>query len=159
MQDELLAAMNCINAELAGDMTSGRFVTFVAVVCEPGNSRVQLLSAGQGPLFVYWLREDRFDTMGGQALPLGISPQLNSDPPLNFELQPGDLLVLATDGFFEWANGQKEQFGIERLEHVVRASRHLSPKEIISTVYRAVVDFSGGTKQQDDLTAVIIKRT
>jgi serine phosphatase RsbU (regulator of sigma subunit) len=66
---------------------------------------------------------------------------------------------LATDGFFEWANGQKEQFGAERLEGAIRASRHLSPKEIISTVYRAVVDFSGGTKQQDDLTAVIIKRT
>src|SRR6516225_7660019 len=148
--------MNRINAALADDMTSGRFVTFVAAVCEPGHSRVQLLSAGQGPLFMYWLREDRFDTMGGQALPLGISPQLNSDPPLNFELQPGDLLVLATDGFFEWANAQGEEFGVERLEKAVRASRHLPPREIISTIYGAVVEFSGGTKQQDDLTAVII---
>jgi len=159
VQDGLLAAMNRINAELAGDMTSGRFVTFVAAVCEPGNSRVQLLSAGQGPLFIYWLKEDRFDTMSGQALPLGISPRLISEPPLNIELQPGDLLVLATDGFFEWANPQKEQFGAERLEQVIRASRHLPPKEIIATIYGAVVEFSGGTKQQDDLTAVIIKRT
>jgi len=159
VQDELLTAMNRINAALADDMTSGRFVTFVAAVCEPGHSRVQLLSAGQGPLFMYWLREDRFDTMGGQALPLGISPQLNSDPPLNFELQPGDLLVLATDGFFEWANAQGEEFGVERLEKAVRASRHLPPREIISTIYGAVVEFSGGTKQQDDLTAVIIKCT
>jgi serine phosphatase RsbU (regulator of sigma subunit) len=159
MQDELLTAMKRINAALADDMTSGRFVTFVAAVCEQGNSRLQLLSAGQGPLFIYWLKEDRFDTMGGQALPLGISPRLISEPPLNLELQPGDLLVLATDGFFEWANAREEQFGVERLEEVVRASRHLPPKEIISTIYRAVVEFSGGTKQQDDLTAVIIKRT
>ena len=158
VQDELLATMRRINAELAGDMTSGRFVTFVAVVCEPGNSRVQLLSAGQGPLFIYWLREDRFDTVGGQALPLGISPRLISEPPLNLELQPGDLLVLATDGFFEWANAQEEQFGAGRLEQVVRAYRHLPPKEMISTIYGAVLEFSGGTKQQDDLTAVIIKR-
>jgi len=159
LQDELQSAMERINAALADDMTSGRFVTFVAALCEPGNSRVQLLSAGQGPLLIYWMREDRFDTLGGQALPLGISPRLISELPRHLELQPGDLLVLATDGFFEWANAQEEQFGVERFEEVVRASRHLPPKEIISTLYRAVVEFSGGTKQQDDLTAVIIKRT
>ena len=112
---------------------------------------MELLSAGQGPLFVYLLREDRFDTMGGQGPPLGISPGLISEPPLNLELQPGDLLVLATDGFFEWANAQKEQFGGERLEEVIRASKHLPAKEIISKMYGAVVEFSGGTKQQDDL--------
>jgi serine phosphatase RsbU (regulator of sigma subunit) len=159
VQDELLTAMKQINAALADDMTSGRFVTFVAVACEPGSSRVHLLSAGQGPLFIYWLREDRFDTMGGQALPLGISPRLISEPPLILEFQPGDLLVLATDGFFEWANEQGEQFGAERLEQVVRASSHLPPNEIISTIYGAVVEFSGGTTQQDDVTAVIVKRT
>jgi serine phosphatase RsbU (regulator of sigma subunit) len=158
VQDELLTTMKRINAALADDMTSGRFVTFVAAVCEPGNSRVQLLSAGHGPLFTYWSKEDRFDTMSGQALPLGISSRLISEPPLDLELEPGDLLVLATDGFFEWANAQKEQFGAERLEKVIRASRHLPPEEIIARIYEAVVEISGGTKQQDDLTAVIIKR-
>ena len=158
MEGGLLTAMERINAALADDMTSGRFVTFVAAVCTPGNSRLELLSAGQGPLFVYLLREDRFDTMGGQALPLGISPRLMSEPPINVELQTGDLLVLATDGFFEWANAQEEQFGAARLEEAIRAARHLPPKEIISKMYGAVVEFSGGTKQQDDLTAVIIKR-
>ena len=148
-----------VNSALSKDVGEGRFVTFVAAICSPTSSQVELLSAGHGPLFVYWLREDRFDEMSAQGLPLGLMPDLASEPPKILDFQSGDLLVLTTDGFFEWANGQKEQFGIERLEHVVRASRHLSPKEIISTVYRAVVDFSGGTKQQDDLTAVIIKRT
>jgi serine phosphatase RsbU (regulator of sigma subunit) len=159
MEAGLLTAMERVNAELANDMTSGRFVTFVAAVCVPGDSRLELLSAGQGPLFVYLLREDRFDTMGGQGPPLGVLPRLISEPPLRLELQPGDLLVLATDGFFEWANAQEEQFGGERLEEAIRAARHLPPKEIISKMYAAVVEFSGGTKQQDDLTAVIIKRT
>ncbi len=159
MEDGLLTAMERVNAELANDMTSGRFVTFVAAVCTPGNSRLELLSAGQGPLFTYLWKEDRFDTMGGQAPPLGISSRLISEPPLYLEFQPGDLLVLATDGFFEWANAQKEQFGAERLEEAIRDARHLPPKEIISKMYGAVVEFSGGTKQQDDLTAVIIKRT
>jgi len=158
-ENGLLIAMERINTALATDMTQGLFVTFVAAVCNPKNSRVELLSAGHGPLFRYSLGEDRFDKMDAQGLPLGISSILSSDPPLILELNQGDLLLLATDGFYEWANAQSEEFGSKRLEETVRASREKSSGDIISALYRAVVDFSGGTKQQDDLTAVIIKRS
>ena len=157
-ENGLLIAMERINAALASDMTQGRFVTFVAAVCNPRSSRVELLSAGHGPLFRYFLGEDRFEKMDAQGLPLGISSVFSSDPSLILELNPGDLLVLATDGFYEWANEQGEQFGAKRLEETIRASREKSSGDIISALYRAVVDFSGGTKQQDDLTAVVIKR-
>ena len=44
------------------------------------------------------------------------------------------------------------------MEEVIRASQKLAPPEIIKQLYDAVIRFSNGTKQQDDLTAVIIKR-
>jgi Serine phosphatase RsbU, regulator of sigma subunit len=155
---ELLATMEQINSLVAGDIGEGRFVTLVTVVCVPGSSRVELLSAGHGPLFLYALKEDRFDEMGAQGLPLGILADLVSEPPHCLDLGPGDLLVLATDGFFEWANPQNELFGSKRLEQAIRTSREKHPSEIISDLYQAVIKFSAGTKQQDDLTAVIIKR-
>jgi serine phosphatase RsbU (regulator of sigma subunit) len=68
------------------------------------------------------------------------------------------MVVLATDGFFEWEDASGEQFGFARLEQAVREARHLAPEEIIAEVYQAVKHFSGGTKQTDDLTAVVIKR-
>ena len=154
----LMATMDQINALLVGDIGEGRFVTFVTVVCTPGSSQVELLSAGHGPLFLYALKEDRFDEMGAQGLPLGIVADLVSEPPHALNLGSGDLLVLATDGFFEWANPQNELFGPMRLEQAIRTSRAKHPSEIISDLYQAVIEFSGGTKQQDDLTAVIIKR-
>ena len=158
-QSGLLAAMEQLNAELKGDIGEGRFVTFVAAVCVPGSSRVELLSAGHGPLFNYVLKEDRFDEIGAQGPPLGISPYLMSDPPRVLELNSGDLLVLATDGFFEWANREGEQFGIKRLEEAIRLSKGSPPCELISALYGTLVAFSEGTQQQDDLTAVVIKRT
>jgi serine phosphatase RsbU (regulator of sigma subunit) len=154
----LMPAMEQINASLAGDIGEGRFVTFVTAVCAPGNSRVELLSAGHGPLFLYVLKNDCFNEMGAQGLPLGIIANLVSEPPHVLYLSPGDLLVLTTDGFFEWANPQDELFGCKRLEQVIRTSRAKPPSEIISDLYQAVIAFSGGTRQQDDLTAVIIKR-
>ncbi|MGC1451739.1 MAG: PP2C family protein-serine/threonine phosphatase, partial [Candidatus Sulfotelmatobacter sp.] len=153
----LLDAMEQLNAALVGDIGEGRFVTFVAAVCTPGSPRVELLSAGHGPLFLYVLKEDCFQEIGAQALPLGIVAELVSEPPQVLELIRGDLLVLATDGFFEWANSQGELFGAKRLEEVIRTSRVKQPREIISDIYQATLEFSGGTKQQDDLTAVVIK--
>jgi serine phosphatase RsbU (regulator of sigma subunit) len=156
---DLFVAMHRLNSALFKDIGTGRFVTLVAVKCTPGSSHVELLSAGHGPLFLYWLREDRFDMMNAQGLPLGLMPDLASEPPKILELSQGDFLVLTTDGFFESTDAKGEAFGVARLQATVRASRELSPAEIISTLYKAVVEFSGRTKQDDDLTALVIKRT
>ena len=148
IQDGLLTAMKRINAALSQDLTPGRFATLVAAICTPDSSRVELLSAGHGPLFIYLLREDRIESMGAQGPPLGIMPVLSSDPADFLELNPGDLLVLATDGLYEWENAQGEQFGPKRLEDVIRRVRGSPPQEIIEALYKAVLEFSGGTKQQ-----------
>jgi serine phosphatase RsbU (regulator of sigma subunit) len=157
-QNAFLESMKRINTAIAGDVGEGRFVTFVAAIVGSTNAHVELLSAGHAPLFVYWLRHDRFDKMEAQGLPLGISPEFVSDPPVLLPFSSGDLLVLTTDGFFEWANSAQELFGSERLENSVRANRDKPAAEIISLLYQDVLNFSGGTSQQDDLTAIVIKR-
>jgi len=155
---DLPTAMERINQELGADLTTGRFVTFVAAVCCPGCADVEMLSAGHGPIFVYSRPEDRFSEINAQALPFGILPSFQCDPPSHLHLHTGDLVLLATDGFFEWENDQGEQFGVQRMEEALRASRDLAPVEMIARLYESVTAFSHGSKQQDDLTAVVIKR-
>jgi serine phosphatase RsbU (regulator of sigma subunit) len=157
-QNGFLKAMEQVNTAVAADVGEGRFVTFVAAILGPNSSDLELLSAGHAPLFLYWLKHDRFDKMEAQGLPLGISPDFLSEPPQTLQFASGDLLVLATDGFFEWANASEELFGNERLENSVRTSRDKSAAEIISILYEDVLNFAGGTSQKDDLTAIIIKR-
>ena len=158
MSQTLSAAFEHINQSFGSDVSTGRFATFVAAVCCAGCEEVELLSAGHGPLFVYSSSSDRFTEMKAHGLPLGILPSLQSDPPSRLSLHSGDLVLLATDGFFEWENELGEQFGIERMEDVIRRFRDSKPNEVIAKLYQAVVNFSNGTKQQDDLTAVVIKR-
>jgi serine phosphatase RsbU (regulator of sigma subunit) len=158
MEHSLMEAFEHINKALSADLQTGRFVTFVAAVCVPDNPNLHLLSAGHGPLFIYSRSEDRFIDVQPQAVPFGILPFFRSDPPTQLRLGAGDLVLLPTDGFFEWENDQGEQFGVERMEKVIRASKDLAPPEIIAELYDAVIKFSNGTKQQDDLTAVLIKR-
>jgi len=157
-QGTFLKAMEEINTAIAADVQEGRFITFVAAILGPDAPTVELLSAGHAPLFLYWLKHDRFDLMEANALPLGISDSFLSEPPRTLEMERGDLLVLATDGFFEWANAQDERFGTDRLNASLRAARELPAAEIISSLYQEVLKFAGGTKQMDDLTAIVIKR-
>ena len=89
----LPAAFEHINQELGADLTTGRFVTFVAALCCPGCPEVELLSAGHGPLFLYSRPEDRFTTMNAHALPFGIRPGFQSDPPTRLQLHTGDLIL------------------------------------------------------------------
>jgi len=73
-------------------------------------------------------------------------------------MNPGYVVILVTDGFFEWENENGEQFGTDRLGGVVRRFADREPEEIIAEIYESVLQFVGGTSQQDDLTAVLIKR-
>ncbi len=74
------------------------------------------------------------------------------------EFGHGDVMVLTTDGFFEWANAAGEQFGTKRLVEFVQNNDDLSPSELITRLHEAVLAHAAGTSQADDLTALVIKK-
>lgn len=157
-QDSLPGTLQRINQSLEDDLAPDRFATFAAVVCRDGNGEVEFLSAGHGPLFVYSSATESLQQFGAQSVPFGIVAKMEFEATVTLHLQPGDLILLITDGFFEWENVTGEQFGVGRLGDTVRKSSHLAPEEIIAELYNSVLAFSNGSKQNDDLTAVVIKR-
>jgi serine phosphatase RsbU (regulator of sigma subunit) len=155
---DLPEVMTRLNELLVKDLPSERYVTMVVAWLDPANSQLELLSAGHGPLLRYDVAKDQFQSLEPQGIPFGLFPGFQYGSPHRFELAPGDLLVLTTDGFFEWANSQDEQFGLSRLQETIRSACHLPAREIITRLHADVVKFAGGTAQQDDLTAVVVKR-
>ena len=147
-----------INDLLGEDLREGTFVTAFIGLLDPVKSSVEYVSAGHGPLLVYTAAHDSFTEIPTHGLPLGLMPEVEFDPATHVPLALGDMLLLFTDGFFEWSRPDGEQFGTDRLTDVVRRHRDLPVAEVIALVYAAVVEFSEGTKQADDCTAVIVKR-
>lgn len=123
-----------------------------------GSDQVELLSAGQRPLFVYRASNESVQHIDSQTLPLGIVPEMALANPVKLTMHPGDVVLLITDGFFEWENKAQEEFGTNRLAEVLRRFSNREPEVIIAELYDSVVKFSQGTPQNDDLTAVLIKR-
>jgi serine phosphatase RsbU (regulator of sigma subunit) len=159
VRDRLETVLKNINQAFAEDLTSERFATFVAAVCQEGTDQLELLSAGHAPIFVYSSANQSFRILDAQALPLGMFPDLWDAVPVKLSMQPGDIVLLVTDGFLEWENSAGEDFGSERLAATVRQFSDREPEVIIAELYDAVLNFAQGTQQKDDLTAVLIKRS
>jgi serine phosphatase RsbU (regulator of sigma subunit) len=153
--NDLLERLNLLLGE---DLSANRFVTFAVVFLEPDRSRVEILSAGHGPILWYKRAENTFENLEAQGIPLGMIADVHYDHAISGTLAVGDLLVLVTDGFYEWENPDGEEFGLTRLEDVIRASRDYTSDEIIARLRSSVALHCRGTQQKDDLTAVILKR-
>ena len=152
------AVLDRLNVLLAEDLPSNRFLTYALIFLEPKSSKVQVLSAGHGPILWYKRGSDEMRSLDAQGIPLGMISGIEYGNATEGVLAPGDMLALATDGFFEWENPVGEQFGIPRMEAVLREARDAPAEEVIVRLRNAVEEFCDGTKQMDDLTAVILKR-
>ena len=147
-----------VNGLLCEDLPEGRFVTAFFGILTAAENGITFMSAGQGPLLVYSAATGTVTELPSQGLPLGLMADFGYEPAVEHPLAPGDVLVLLTDGFFEWARADGELFGEERVNDLIRRHHDRPATELIEILYRAVLDFSAGTPQYDDLTAVIVRR-
>lgn len=73
-------------------------------------------------------------------------------------LEPGDTLVLFTDGITEAVNLQEEQFGLARLQEVAARHARQPVEKLHAAILAAVAEFTQGTPQADDITLLIVRR-
>jgi len=73
-------------------------------------------------------------------------------------LQPGDLLLIYSDGITEAMNPRHKEYGIERLEEQAIRNSTFSSKETVDAILQDVKDHADGTPQSDDITLMVIKR-
>lgn len=147
-----------VNNLLSDDLGGDRFVTTFFGLLDPGDSMINYASAGQGPLLVYNHQQRRIQELPATGIPLGIMPDMEfmAEEPIRF--MPGDMLVLLTDGFYEWSNPADELMGSQRIADVVIENAGSPAADLIDMIRSAVLEFSEGTEQKDDLTAVIVKK-
>jgi sigma-B regulation protein RsbU (phosphoserine phosphatase) len=87
---------------------------------------------------------------------IGLAEEYSSAP-ASTQLSQGDVVLFYTDGVTEAMNPQRQQFGMEKLEALVRANADLSAQELITVVREAVADFSAGKPMADDTTIIALK--
>jgi len=78
-----------------------------------------------------------------------------SFPESTVELQPGDRLILFTDGLTEAVNEDREQFGEDRLIELLRTYRDRSADELKHIIFKVVGEFSSDTFEDDAALMIV----
>ncbi|WP_437951071.1 SpoIIE family protein phosphatase [Sorangium sp. So ce296] len=152
------ALMHHINQQLIEDLPNDRFITAFLGILDPVTHQLRYHAAGQGPLLHYRAAEGQVVWRDPTTVPLGMFKDLDLPPPPPLVMAPGDLLVLLTDGFYEYQDAAGQVFGKERVGDLIHRLNARPTSDILGALLAEVRRFAGSAKQIDDLTALLVKR-
>ena len=149
--------MGRVNSLVCQASAANRYATLFYAEYDPATRRLTYVNAGHNPPVV--LRNCgggcqvlRLET-GGPVI--GLFPQRYQRGVFSHE--PGDLVMLFTDGVSESMNVRDEEWGEERLIEVAKTCHGLPAMEGMRRILAAAQAFAGGAPQQDDLTLVVLR--
>ena len=149
--------MRTANDILCGESVGSMFVTVFYGIYDLDTGLVTFTNAGHNPPYI--LRAD--GTVEVLKSTINLVLGVMEGMPFSSEtlqLNPGDALVMYTDGVTEAENPQHDQFGESRLEAALAELKGATSKQIVSTVNSKVKEFTDGAAQSDDITQLVIRR-
>jgi phosphoserine phosphatase RsbU/P len=147
---DMLAALN---ATLIRKAVEGRFATIFYGALS-GDGRLTYTNAGHNPPLVLGTAGLRRLSSGGTIV--GVFQEAEYDQE-TVTLDPGDLVVVFSDGVTEAFNANWEEFGNDRLIECVRANADLPPVALLEQIVAAVRRFANDAVQSDDMTVLILR--
>ena len=132
-----------------------RFTTAVLAEYDPATRRLSYVNAGHNSPVVRRANSST-ERLESASLPLGITPEATF-PSAEVTLQPGDTLVLFTDGVVEAFNAAGEELSDNRWLNIIRGLPNLNAQQTLQFLMKSVEDFVGATRQSDDITCLVLR--
>ena len=145
-----------LNSQINQHAQGMNLACFYALL-DPVNQTLEYVNAGFNPPFIVD-SGGMVDTLGGGGIALGMLDKIEL-PKERIPIQPGDVMVMYSNGVIEIENSYKKQFGIERLINLIIGHRTQSAAEIQKEVEKELTEFSKDQPAQADVTLVILKRS
>jgi serine phosphatase RsbU (regulator of sigma subunit) len=146
--------LQCVNQLFSENTTESAYATLFFGEYDDLTRRLRYANCGHySPLL---LRGDgRLEELHSTGTVLGLFREWDCAVE-ECSLEPGDVLVLYTDGITEAFSEAGEEFGEQRLGELLRKHRELTAQAMLTAVLEEVQRFSAG-KQQDDITLIVAK--
>ena len=144
-----------LNATLAPKTAPTKFVTLVVGVLDPKNGKIEFANAGHVPPLL--VSAGGVETLKKTDLVVGLFPTAKYDNQ-SIQLQPGDALVLFTDGVTEAENEKEEQLGLATVAEMLKALHRANAPKILAAIDEHVHAYIGDTPPGDDVTMIALTR-
>ncbi|MCR5071984.1 MAG: SpoIIE family protein phosphatase [Bacteroidales bacterium] len=149
--------METVNNILCNESVGSMFVTVFYGVYDLTTGQVDYTNAGHNPPYILHADGSVEMLKNDCNLVLGAVEDMKYTSQ-SLQLNPGDALVMYTDGVTEAENKAHDQFGESRLETELAALQGADSKQIVQTVLAKVREFAAGAPQSDDITQLVIRR-
>jgi len=154
----LETAFKEVNNQLADTLASDRFITAFVGMLDADAHLLRFHSGGQGPILHFQAALGTCARHKPTSFPLGAMRLSALRPLVTLQMQPGDILLLLSDGIYEYHDAGGEQFGEARVEEIVRSHHGDSMAQLSAILLDAIQAFAAGAPQDDDITVVLVKR-
>jgi serine phosphatase RsbU (regulator of sigma subunit) len=152
-------ALTAVSQRILSDTRGGMFVTSIFGVLEPHTGRFIYANAGHPPGFLVSLQKGKesIDHLRPTGMALGVLEQARWKQKI-VKMNPGDFLILYSDGITEAQNSQGTFYEEDRMLDAALSIPGGSAIEIRNAILKDVHRFSGSAQYRDDITLVVVKR-
>jgi len=155
---DLPTAFRSVNDQLAATLAEDRFITAFIGVLDPHAHRLEFHSGGQGPILHLVAATGECTAHRPTSFPLGAMPLATLRPPVTIDMRPGDVMLLISDGVYEYHDPDGQTYGDARVEAIARSHGARPMADLAARILADVEVFAHGAPQLDDVTLVLIAR-
>jgi len=161
---DVATAVTQLNAQLMQANLLDRYITLMATVIDPATHGISMVNAGHDTSWIYRAAThelvEAFDR-DNSGFPVGWVPGYEYMS-VEIVLEPGDMVLMCTDGIYDAEASNGDKFGKARLHDLVLAhprKNGFTPRIIGKLIIDAVLKFAANHPQFDDIALVIYGRS
>ncbi len=156
LQTDVAKMVSRLNHSIKANTPDNKFITGFFAAVDPVTGEMEYSNAGHNPPVIA-RQSGRVELLTAGGPVLGILPNINYSGGRT-RLEPGDLLVMYSDGVSEAPNAKGDEFGEEAVAQIAAACLDRSADEVLMEIARQLRAFLGECSPTDDVTMVVARK-